>query len=269
MSEPVFVVDAADPRAPTQAEWDAMSEAERDAVVAMLPSSVPLELHPPEGDPHRDPKDAAREALSEFYRRIGRRIYVSSELATYYPAETRFCPDVLAVLDVEPHKRSSWIVSREGKGLDFVLEIHVGGDAAKDFTLNVERYARLCIPEYFIFDQPRDRLVGYRLRAPDARVYERLVPQAGRLRSSVLDLDLTVEGGRVRFYYGSAPLLFVDELVGKLERMVSELVEARDAAARRAEEESRRADREAARTAELADEVARLRAELERGGSSG
>jgi Uma2 family endonuclease len=258
VSSEAYVIDPDDPRAPTEAQWAAMSEAERERVAATLPADMPWELHPPEGDSHREPKDMARDALGEFFRRKGRRVYVSSELVTYYPGERRFCPDVLAVVDVEPHKRESWIVNREGKGLDFVLEVHVSGDDRKDFEHNVERYARLGIPEYFAFDRPRARLWGWRLRN-GASSYERIVPQAGRLASQVLGLALTVEGERVRFYDCSAPLLFVDEIVGRLESMVDELIDARDAAIRRAEEQAQRAQ-------DLEREVERLREELARRG---
>jgi hypothetical protein len=63
------------------------------------------------------------DALDGFFRRTGRKIYLSSELAIFYPGERRFAPDLLAVADVDPHERSSWVVAAEGKGLDFVLEI--------------------------------------------------------------------------------------------------------------------------------------------------
>ena len=224
---------------------------------------MPLELHLPGGDAHRKPKEGARTALDEFFRSIGRRVYVSSELVTYYPGEPRFCPDILAVLDVEPHERSSWIVSHEGKGLDLVIEIHVAGDRVKDFERNVVRYSRLGIPEYFIFDRSGARILGQRLR-PGGTSYERIVPQGGRTRSEVLGLDLAVEASMLRFYHGTAPLLFMDELVGKLNAMVTELIDARDAAVRRAEEEARRAEEEARRSAELEQRVQELQRELER-----
>ncbi len=276
VTRPSWFPDPEDPRAPSQEVWDGLTEQERELVVASLPADMPFELHPPEGDEHRKPKERARDALDEFFRRIGRRVYVSSELVTYYPGEARFCPDILAVVDVEPHDRQSWIVSREGKGLDLVIEVHVGGDAKKDLETNVARYARLGIPEYFVLDRPRARVLGFRLRAGAA--YERIVPQEGRLRSEVLSLDLTVERGLLRFYHGTAPLLFMDELVGRLNGMVAELVDARDAALRRAEEEARRAEEEAHRAEEAArradqqthrvqaleSDVVRLRAELER-----
>src|SRR5688572_33509148 len=106
MAQSSWLVDPDDPRAPPQDVWDRMTSAEREHVVASLPADMPLDLHPPEGDEHRKPKERARDALDEFFRKIGRRVYVSSELVTYYPGEARFCPDILAVLDVEPHDRS-------------------------------------------------------------------------------------------------------------------------------------------------------------------
>ena len=87
-----------------------------------------------------------------------------------------------------------------------------------------------------------------------------------------------MDGGLLRFYDATAPLLFMDEIVGRLETMVAELIESRDAAVRRAEDESRRAEDESRRAEDesrragdearradaLAREVAALRTELER-----
>src|SRR5277367_4653579 len=91
-----YVFDPADPRAPSEEQWAAMIAAERATVVAMLPAEVPWELSPPEGDWHLDTKVTAKSTLSDFFKRSGRRIYVSSELAVFYPQEPRFSPDVLA-----------------------------------------------------------------------------------------------------------------------------------------------------------------------------
>jgi Uma2 family endonuclease len=256
-------VDPVDPRAPPLDVWERMTPEERAKVVAALPPDMPLDLHPPEGDAHRKPKERARDALGEFFRSIGRRIYLSSELVTYYPGEPRFCPDILAVLDVEDRERSSWVVAAEGKGLDLVIEILVGGDRKKDLDANAAFYARLGVREYFVFDRPRGRVVGHRLR-PGGKAYERVVPQAGRTASEVLGLDLTIEDGTLRFYHGTAPLLFLDELLGKLRAMVAELVDARDAALRRAEEEAKRAEEEAKRAEDFGRENEELRAELAR-----
>jgi hypothetical protein len=140
---------------------------ERARVVAMLPAEVPLDLLPNEGDRHRKATYGALDALDAFFRRAGRKIYRSSGIAVYYPAERRFAPDLLAVTDVEPHDRDSWVVADEGKGLDFVLEVHVAGHRRKDEKTNVERYARLG--------------TGYRLPPPSPRAAGRVYQRIGSM----------------------------------------------------------------------------------------
>ena len=167
-----YVFDPEDPRAPALDQWERMSPDERARVVAMLPAELPLDLLPMEGDPHRKATRGAFDALDGFFRRTGRRVYLSAELATYYPGERHFAPDLLAVTDVDPHDRMSWVVAAEGKGLDFVLEVHVAGDRRKDAVTNVNRYARLGIPEYFYFDRtrsPRSSASGRRSSASGRR----------------------------------------------------------------------------------------------------
>ncbi len=225
-----------------------MDEATRARVVEELPSEWE-ELLPPEGDEHFDAKTDALDTLRAFYRSTGRGVYLSSELGVYYPDEPRFAPDLLAVVDVEPHKREKWVVSAEGKGLDFVMEILVHGDRRKDLERNVARYAHLGIAEYVIYDRRRGRLYGHRLPSPTARTYEPIAPEAGRIRSRVLGLELVLEADRLRFFAGTACLLDSRELVERLENIVreaqgkAEALEARIAAeAQRAETEAQRAD---------------------------
>jgi len=268
MRVPRFVVDPSDPRAPSSEVWEQLTEAERRHVLMTLPSEFPL-TEPPEGDPHRLPKERALETLSEFYRSRRRQVYLSAELPVYYPQERMFAPDLIAVLDVENYPRDHWVTSHEGKGLDFVLEIRVSGSWKKDFEDNVVRYARLGIPEYFAFDVPRQRLVGWRLATTDAGKYEPIVPKGGRFSSAMLDLELSLEGGQLRFFHGSAPLLDARELIARLTNMVDEAIlraeeEARRAEeeARRAEEETRRAEEEARRAEEETRRVAKLEARL-------
>src|SRR5512138_1630435 len=114
MSGASFAPNPLDPRAPSQAVWDQLSSEDRARVVSQLPSELPRETAP-EGDLHRDPKEKAVESLREYFRRLGRKVYLSAELPVYYPGERMFAPDVIAVLDVEPHQRSSWVVSHEGR----------------------------------------------------------------------------------------------------------------------------------------------------------
>jgi Uma2 family endonuclease len=245
--------------------------------VDMLPAEVPIELQPPEGDQHWTAKASARSTLDDFFRRTGRKVYISSELAVFYPGEPRFSPDLLAVLDVELRPRTKWVVPDEGKGLDLVIEVHYAGDRAKDFEVNVERYARLGIAEYFIFDRGDLSLEGHRLRrtagGAAARTYAPILAQGGRYASQVLGLDLVVDGSTLRFFAGSAPLLEASELVVKLGGMLDEVLahkrEAEEArreaeAARQKAEEARQQAEEArqkaeARAAAAEAEVARLK----------
>jgi len=254
-----FVVDPLDPRAPSREVWAQLTPSERQTVLDSLPSELPRAL-PPEGDPHRLPKSRALEALGEFYRRLRRRVYLSAELPVYYPDEPMFAPDLIAVVDVGMHERRSWVTDHEGKGLDFVLEINVSGNRKKDFEDNVTRYAKLQIPEYFAFDVSRGRLAGWRLEPGKDRTYEPIVPQGGRWSSQILDLELSLEGGGLRFFHGNAPLLDARELIVRLSAMVDEALHRAEEEARRAEEEARRAEEEARRAegeARRAEEEAR------------
>src|SRR5215470_15215731 len=189
------------PIAPSQEEWDRLSDEERAAVVAALPGEVTdAEMSPPEGDRHFKAKTRALGALRSYFTRQRRRIYLTAELPIYYPAEPRFAPDLLAVVDADDAERDKWVVSAEGKGLDWVLEVHVGGDRKKGAEHNVIRYARLGIPEYFLYDRARNRLAAYRLASPEARVYSAILPNHGLYESRVLGLDIQVDRDRLRFY---------------------------------------------------------------------
>jgi hypothetical protein len=260
-----YFIDPDDPRAPPSDLWSAMTPEERARLAEGLPSDFTLDfLPPPEGDRHSGPKHAAKDALGRYFQRIGRKVYVSGELPIYYPAERVFAADVIAVLDVEPHPRDRWLVDLEGKGIDFALEIHVHGDPRKDMKKNVERYARLGIPEYFVFDRRRENLHGFRLAAPDMRVYERITGRGGRLESRVLGMELTLEANRVRFLVGDAPVPEADELLARLDTAL-------DGAERRAlaleqelEEEQRKREEEQRKREEAERQLAEARAEIER-----
>jgi len=261
-----WVIDPDDPRAPPQEIWDQMSPEERQRIVDALPSEFEAsEACPPEGDFHFNAKVAVRDTLGGYFQRLGRRVYLACELPVYYPDERMFAPDLIAVLDVEIKERTTWTVASEGKGLDLALEILWSGSAKKDLEDNVARYAALGISEYFVFDRKRLRLRGYRLPAGGRR-YQPLMPQEGRLASSVLGLELGIEGDRLRFYHGLAPLPETGELLARLGSMVGDLETRIDEAERLADEAERRAD-EAERRADAEKERAedeRLRAEGEK-----
>ena len=253
------------PMAPSAEEWAALSSAERAAVTAALPGEVTdAEMAPSEGDLHFQTKTRTLDALRGYYTRQKRKVYLAAELPIYYPAEPRFAPDLLVVFDADDFQRNKWVVSAEGKGLDWVLEVHVGGDRKKDAVANVARYARLGIPEYFLYDGSRSHLTAYRLATPEARTYVPIVPNQGRFESRVLGLDVQVENGRLRLYAGTAVLLESEELIVRLQGMLDDAQRRADEEARAREEETRRREEETRRREEAEREVARLLEELKR-----
>jgi hypothetical protein len=75
-----------------------------------------------------------------------------------------------------------------------------------------------------------------------------------------LGLDLLLDASRLRFFYGSAPLLEADELIAKLGAMMNEVIAHEEAAERRADE---LASRLRAEEQQLRAEEQRLRAEAD------
>ena len=268
-----YVLDPADPRSPSDEQWASMTPEERARAEDMLPSEPNVDfLPPPEGDEHWEASAEARTTLKSFFRRGGKSIYISGNIAVYYPGEPLFSPDLVAVLDVETHKRLTWSVRKEGKGLDVALEIHVAGDRKKDVKANVERYARLGIREYFVFDRSAVTLRGYRLPPADTkrtRAYQPIVPQGGRFASETLDLDLTIEGTTLRFYHTTAPLLGSEERLARVEGAFNDALQrAVEAEERVAELEQKIEERAAAmaeeQVAELEQKIEALEEELAR-----
>jgi Uma2 family endonuclease len=245
-----------------------MGSEEQARVVESLPGEVTWdEMAMPEGDRHSGAKMRARDLLEGYFRHQRRKVYVGSELPIYYPSERRFAPDLLVVLDAEAHERDKWVVSYEGKGLDWVLEVHVGGDRKKDAEYNVARYARLGIPEYFIYDRSKEKLEAYRLATPDARKYTRMEPRQGRYVSEVLGLEFEVVNERLQVWTGNALLLESEELLARALERLEETARQREEEARLRAEEARLREEEARRREEAERRLAveeRRREEEER-----
>lgn len=200
-----------EPRAPSQDRWDTLLEDERARLVEQLPIDVPPELLPPERDLHRAAKAGPRKALTRFFQLAGRDACVAGDMNVYYPDERRFAPDLFVVLDVDPRPRSRWVVSQEGRGLDVVIQVHCGGSRDRDFRIQVARFARLGIAEYFVFDVRRMSLVGFRLDRGGSGSYRPIAPSEGRYASRALGLTLSVELGELRFRCEGALLPEIEE----------------------------------------------------------
>jgi Uma2 family endonuclease len=98
-------------------------------------------------------------------------------------------PDVFVVQNVPRRERKSWVVWREGKSPDVVIELMSESTAVFDKTLKKEVYQdRLQVPEYFLYDPFSGELLGYRLIDG---VYHPIVADAqGRLLSEQTGLLL-------------------------------------------------------------------------------
>jgi Uma2 family endonuclease len=220
---------------PTVEAWRAMSPAAREQfVLRVLDALSDPWVTMSEGRPHKRAKTQALDRLGLYFRSVGRDVYLGEEMAVLYPGETPFTPDLLAVLDVpepEDDMRMAWVVADEGRGLDLVIEVLHKGDRHKDLVENVERYARLGVTEYFVYDRAHQQIHGYRLPGPGAGRYTRILPQVGRYSSAVLRLDLAVLGGKLRFFVGDAELPGTEDLIGRLQTMVEELSVKADQAA--------------------------------------
>lgn len=238
------------PLTPSLDAWRAMSATARKGFVEQVNTILSSPPHfMGESVPHHKAKRRATDRLRKHFDAIGRVIYLAEELSVFYPNERAFTPDILAVRDVaesEDDERSAWIVADENRGIDLAIEIVFEGDRTKDLVHNVERYARLGIPEYFIYDRKKQDLIGYRLPSSEAHRYQRIIPQGGRHASAVLGLDLAIVNGKLEFFYGMSEIFGSEDLITRLQTMMGSL----EAKAEQAKSEAERAktDAEQAKT---------------------
>ena len=214
------------PLAPTEDVWRTMTPAQRESLLVEVNDALTdAQIALPEGRPHKKAKSKTMDMLGLHFRAMGRTVYLAEEMAVLYPGEAPFSPDVLAVLDVqepEDDQRMAWVVADEGRGVDWILEVLWAGDRKKDLVDNVESYARLGIPEYFVYDQRNQRIHAYRLGAGTKR-YQPILAQGGLYHSNVLGVELAIVAGSLRFYQGSAELFGTASLIERLQGMVENL----------------------------------------------
>ncbi len=205
---------------PDKKQWNQMTESEKvnkeNQIIDALEQESSLMG---ETTIHFNARSSATEVLRRYYSGKGQKVFIASDLHTLYPAENAFYPDLLVVFDVEDHHRSCWNVHREEKGLDFILEIISKSSRRHDQVEKLNLYARLGIPEYFIYDPDKYSLSGYKLQTEkDYAHYQFIEPnQTGNIFSSILGLDLTIDNYKLRFASTDGlEILFGDELVHRL-----------------------------------------------------
>ena len=137
-------------------------------------------------------------------------VYAGGDMLIYYRIndnETRVAPDVFVVLGTAKHRRRSWIVWREGKPPDFVMEMASGSTWRRDMREKRDIYAEMGVTEYWRFDPSGEyfapHLIGERLSGGE--YHELPLEEDGqgtlRGRSTVLGLELYVfPGPELRFH---------------------------------------------------------------------
>lgn len=170
-------------------------------------------------------------------------------------------PDVSVVRGLQdPGDLDSYDVEKEGVLPSLVVEV-VSPKSARvrqtDLTSKVRLYARVGIPEYFIVDSPRRRrgvrrytLLGYRLDSSGRRYQPVPLDDQGRLLSETTGVWFQIDPN------GDRVLLFDAATGNRLLNL--------DEQGERAEAAEERASREAKARTAAEEEVARLRAEIER-----
>jgi len=129
-------------------------------------------------------------------------VFIAGDLLVYYwmnDNRTRVAPDVFVVFGASGnHPRDSWLVWREGKAPDFVMEIASPSTWERDAVEKREIYANMGVTEYWRFDPTGEcftpELVGETLSEGEYHELPLERDGEGRLwgRSSVLGLDIYV-----------------------------------------------------------------------------
>lgn len=193
-------------------------------------------------------------------------VYVAGDMLIYYRInrnDLSIAPDVYAVFGAAGnHPRDSWLVWREGKAPDFVMEIASQSTWRRDVTQKRDIYAEMGVSEYWRFD-PTGRfftppLLGERLVDAGYQQLPVAADDAGILRghSAVFELDICVRPG--------LDLRLFDPATGQWLPTHQESEAGRQAAeaALRDSEAGHRATEAALQSAEA--EIARLREQLSR-----
>ena len=182
-------------------------------------------------------------------------VYPGGDMLMYYRMndnETRVAPDVFVVFGVESrHKRDSWIVWREGKAPDIVMELASGSTWRRDMREKRDIYAEMGVTEYWRFDPTSSYfsppLVGETLVDGEYSAMELTTGSEGILRghSLVLGLDVCAfPDGSMRFYDPVSEQWLRTHAEEMAARQAAEEDAAREMAARQAAEEELRLLRE-------------------------
>ena len=200
-------------------------------------------------------------------------VYVVGDLLLYYEADNpsaAVAPDVFVVFGVPNHVRRTYLLWREGKAPDWVLEVTSRSTRQVDQGRKRELYARLGVSEYWQYDPTGDYLApplqglvlsGGRYGAAIALDWADGVWSA---YSPVLDLNLRLDEGVLRFHDPRRDEYLLTHLEENRARQMEAQARLTEAAARRAEVRARREAEARLQESEQARQAAEDRvAELE------
>ena len=139
--------------------------------------------------------------MIETYFSQNPEVYISGNIMMYDiegPMRTAVSPDILVAFGLGQKFRRTYKVWEEGKPPDFVMEFSSKRTYRNDLDEKMALYARMNIPDYFLYDPDRrylpSPLMGFRLVAG---TYVEIAPDSdGGIRSEILDLNfhLTEDG---------------------------------------------------------------------------
>ena len=157
-----------------------------------------------ETDFHRDLMFDLIDVLKHRYA-ADPNVYVSGDLLIFYEEGDKWrhvAPDVFVVKGVPNGQRPNYLLWKEGKGPDVVIEVTSKTTKSEDLKKKPDLYrTKLGVQEYFLFDPTEDylspSLQGYRRVRGEFRPVKVV---GGRLQSKVLGLHLEREGQVLRLW---------------------------------------------------------------------
>ncbi len=184
-------------------------------------------------------------------------VYVAGDMFLYYEEghpKAVVAPDVFVVLGAPKGDRHSYRLWKEPKAPDFVLEITSKSTRSEDQGVKRGVYAFLGVREYWQYDPTGDYLKpplkGLRLIGENYEPLPAGIAEGGELslHSEVLELDIRLEKGGLRFY---------DPATGRKLLSYQEVEKARQEAEQRWQQETVARQALEARLAELETQLRR------------
>ena len=201
-------------------------------------------------------------------------VHVGGNLLMYYiegnPRKS-VAPDVFFVRGMDKAKRDTYLVWKEGRAPDVIMELTSKSTWREDLQKKWRLYAQLGVKEYYLYDPlreyPDEPLTAYKL--DEEGEYQTVTTREGRVRSEALGLELVDTGETLRLYDPAGQQFLPTAREEADRRQRAEEARQRAEAERQAEAETRRhveaqlqGEIEARQRAEA--EAERLRRELGR-----